>query len=147
MPVTYVLVKRKSPMNPDADARWYAETSKCRVCSFDEVTTDATQSSSATRGDVQLVLDAAINSMIKHLANGEIVQLGDFGNFRMKVRNTKKVWNEESGAWETAAPKNRSDFNASRNIAKSSIVFTPGKGMKSMLASARYQLIDGGTKE
>lgn len=144
MAITYVLTQRKNPQSATAPKRWYAKGSSIKEFGFNLLCDEASHASSATRGDVLLALDASIASMVRHLSEGETVQLGDFGRFRMEVHNTKKVYNE-LGEQVAAAPVVRDEFRASRNICGCRIVFTPGAALKNMCKTASYQLIDGGT--
>ena len=65
--------------------------------------------------DVKAILDSLNWAMGLELRSGNIVQVGEFGNFRLSVKST--------------GTENEDDFNASK-IKKARIVFTPGSSLR-----------------
>jgi nucleoid DNA-binding protein len=65
-----------------------------------------------------------LNLIPKHLAEGDIVDLGDFGIFRLTI-------GEEGTDTEAQV--------SSRNIKKVNMRFTPGKVFKEMLGKAQFE--------
>ena len=73
-----------------------------------------------------LVIDGLLYVMRQHLENGEVVQVGDFGNFRMLA-----------GSKGTAVAD---DFTTSL-FKKGRIVFTPGPMLKEVTAKPKFEKI------
>lgn len=146
MAITYVLTKRLStPTSPTSSKRWYAQTRSINTVTFDMVAEEAQYSCSATRGDVALVLDACISVMLRHLAQGEDIELGDFGRFHSTLINAKPYYDYQEMAKVIPAPVNKEDFTAAKNIIKSTVRFYPGISLRRMYRTATYRMIEGGT--
>ena len=82
MAFTYSIAMRKNPLKPLLDPMAYAVAQSSKVCEFDTVCKRIADRSSATAGDVKLVLDGLFNVVAESITNGEIVVLGDFGRFQ-----------------------------------------------------------------
>ena len=74
--------------------------------------------------DVMAVLNDLIKVLKRHLEDGEIVRLGDFGTFQVALSS-------EGAETEEA-------FNASL-IKNEKIVFRPGMDLKDMLLTLRFE--------
>ena len=81
--------------------------------------------STASRGDVMLVIDGLLYVMRQHLENGEVVQVGDFGNFRMLA-----------GSKGTAVAD---DFTTS--LFKRVVSFYTGSMLKEVTAKPKFEKI------
>lgn len=124
MAISYVLVARKNPLSPESGKKFYATAQSTGDVSFNRLAEEVMRSTSSTKGDVQLALDALISSMVSHLSNGEIIRLGDFGSFRMSISS--------KGATDSK------DFSTAL-ILKSRIAFAPGESLKAMINNLKYQ--------
>ena len=76
--------------------------------------------------DTAAVLEAFLNVVPDQLADGRIVELGDFGSFRLSVSSEG-----------TEKPE---DFTA-RHITDVRVIFTPGKRFKGVLNNSEFQKI------
>lgn len=126
MPLKYRLVKRKD-MSKDAleDAElYYAQTSISKKVNLNRICTRISKYSTASRGDILLVLDGLISVMNESLADGESIHLGDFGSFRM-VAGSK------------GAPTEK-DFSTSM-FNRAHIVFYPGTMLMNIVRDASYE--------
>lgn len=83
--------------------------------------------SSAFVGDVKLVIDGILSVMEERLEEGDVIQLGRLGNFRM-VAGSKGVENE--------ADFNTSFFNKAR------IVFSPGTMLTQVKKNVTFEHLD-----
>ena len=83
--------------------------------------------SSAFVGDVKLVIDGILSVMEERLEEGDVIQLGRLGNFRM-VAGSKGVENE--------ADFNTSFFNKAR------IVFSPGIMLTQVKKNVTFEHLD-----
>jgi hypothetical protein len=87
MSISYTLVKRKN-LSPEAapdEKLYYAQTQATRTYSFDEICEDATDTSTLSSGDLKLATDRIVLLMVKSLRKGEVVHLGELGNFQLMV--------------------------------------------------------------
>lgn len=126
MPLKYRLVKRKD-MSKDAleDAElYYAQTSISKRVDLNRICTRISKYSTASRGDILLVLDGLISVMNESLADGESIHLGDFGSFRM-VAGSKGALTEK-------------DFSTSL-FNRAHIVFYPGTMLMNIVRDASYE--------
>ena len=82
MAFTYSLAVRKNPLKPMLPAKYYAQAQASKVCDFEVVCNRIADRSSATAGDVKLVLDGLFYVVAEAIQGGEIVELGDFGRFQ-----------------------------------------------------------------
>ena len=82
--------------------------------------------STASRGDVQVVVDGLLYILKQRLQKGETVQLGDLGHFQAVIGSK--------------GTKLESDFNASL-IKRPRIVFRPSVTLKSVTGLAKFEKI------
>ncbi|MCD7852080.1 MAG: hypothetical protein LUH63_21605 [Parabacteroides sp.] len=85
MSVKYKLVLRKD-LSKDAgkdDKKYYASVNNSGTFSFDNLCESVASISTASRGDVLVVMDGALTVMKSALLRGEIVQFGELGNFQI----------------------------------------------------------------
>ena len=62
---------------------YYAQTRATRTCGFDELCDLIAESSTASSGDVKVVLDRMNKFAAKALERGEVVQLGELGSLQL----------------------------------------------------------------
>ncbi|RHU22004.1 hypothetical protein DXD68_22510 [Parabacteroides sp. TM07-1AC] len=86
MALQYHLVLRKN-LSKDVEAGkeklYYAQTRATGTCTFEELCALVAQSSTASSGDVKVVIDRVIEFLLLFLARGEVVQCGEFGTFQL----------------------------------------------------------------
>ena len=126
MPLKYRLVKRKDMSKDAAEGAelYYAQTSISKKVDLNRICSRISKYSTASRGDILLVLDGLITVMNESLADGESIHLGDFGSFRM-VAGSKGSSTEK-------------DFNSSL-FNRAHIVFYPGTMLMDILRDASYE--------
>ena len=81
--INYSLVQRRNPAKKDAPKLYYASAQKTGDLSFDEIKSKIAHSTTATAGDVSLVLESLLKVMSDALKEGKAVILDKFGNFRL----------------------------------------------------------------
>lgn len=84
MAVKYKLVQRKDMSKgaePDAK-RYYAQSYSSGMCTIKELCDTIADRSTATAGDVKLVIDGLVHVMAQRLAAGQTVQLAELGYFQ-----------------------------------------------------------------
>ena len=126
MPLKYRLVKRKDMSKDAAEGAelYYAQTSISKKVDLNRICSRISKYSTASRGDILLVLDGLITVMNESLADGESIHLGDFGSFRM-VAGSKGSSTEK-------------DFNSSL-FNRAHIVFYPGTMLLDIVRDASYE--------
>lgn len=126
MPLKYRLVKRPD-MRKDATAGsklFYAQIRTQNKISFKKLCELVSGYCTAKKGEVELVIDGLIYVLKEELEAGNVIQMGEFGNFRM-VAGSKGALTEK--AFTTALFK------------KSRIVFSPGSLLRDLIAKTRYE--------
>ena len=84
MPIKYRLVLRKDMTKGAAAGSklYYAVNKSTGTCDFEELCDQIADRSTASRGDVQVVVDGLLYILKQRLQKGETVQLGDLGHFQ-----------------------------------------------------------------
>ena len=126
MPLSYRLVKRPD-MRKDAvkgDTLYYAQVKALKKLSFDKLCDMIAVRSTAFVGDVRLIIDGMLSVMQERLEDGDIIQIGRLGNFRM-VAGSKGAATKETFTTDL--------FNKAR------IVFTPGVLLTSIKKAAKFE--------
>ena len=128
MSVKYKLVLKKDLTKGAAtDAkRYYASANVTGMMDFDTICDVVADRSTASDGDVALVLLGLIRCMQEALLRGEVVQLGALGNFRLSLGSSGVV--------------NADDFHASL-IRKPRIIYSPGVKLREMIAKVSIERI------
>lgn len=125
MPVKYNVVERKNLLDKTVAPKFYASAKADGEINLKAISREiSTASSTVSDTDVLAVLNDLIKVLTKHLSDGKIVKLGDFGNFQITVTS--------EGA-ETA-----DKFNASL-IRGNKIQFRPGADLRDMLKTVKYE--------
>lgn len=125
MPVKYNVVERKNLLDKAAAPKFYASAKADGEINLKAISKEISAASSTVSDtDVLAVLNDLIKVLTKHLSDGKIVKLGDFGNFQITVTS--------EGA-ETA-----DKFNASL-IKGNKIQFRPGADLRDMLKTVKYE--------
>ncbi len=128
MPVTYVLVERQNPQNPEAPKKFYATQKSSGELTFKNLSKEIAQGSTTVSDtDVLAVLNDLIKILNRHLAEGRIVRLGDFGSFQISLSS--------EGA------ESPEKFNASL-IKNAKVLFRPGMDIKDMVKTLKFSKIE-----
>ena len=124
MPLKFRLVKRRDMSKDAAEGAelYYAQTSITKKVDLNRICSRISKYSTASRGDILLVLDGLLSVMNESL--GESVHLGDFGSFRM-VAGSKGSSTEK-------------DFNTSL-FHRAHIVFYPGTMLTDTIRNASFE--------
>ena len=125
MSVKYKLVLKKDlTKGAAADAkRYYASAPVSGMMDFDSICELIADRSTASDGDVALVVLGLIRAMEEALLRNEVVQLGRLGNFRLSIGTVEEK-----------------DFQANM-IRKPKIIFTPGDKLRAMIEKVSLERI------
>lgn len=123
----YRLVKRSSnPSQKEAGKKFYAVAKSNGVTGLNSLCELISARSSISSADVKAVIDSMNFILDYELRAGRLVQMGEFGSFRMSVGS--------EGADE------KEDFTSSM-IRKQKILFTPGKTLRETKNKVTFQRI------
>jgi predicted histone-like DNA-binding protein len=134
MAIKYKLVQRKDLSKgaaPDGKL-YYASTNVTGMMDFETVCEVIADRSTASDGDVALVLKGLIRCLREALVRGEVVQLSGLGNIRLSVGS--------SGVADPA------DFQASL-LRKPKIIFSPGVKLKEILNKVSTERLEENVSE
>lgn len=126
MAQNYTVMARKNLMKPDEAPMYYAVARSGRKVSVKEVCKRISERSSYSKGELEGCIGEFLLEIVNVLEEGNIVQMGDLGNFRMSVK--------------TGTPtKTAKDFTSSC-IEKGKIVFYPGNDLRKLCRTLDYAL-------
>ena len=129
MAQTYKVVKKKNLGQDSAEvpSKHYAIPKYNGVTEADALYDLIAMRSTVSSADVKVVLDSLNYVLNRELQAGYIVQLGEFGNFRLSLSSAGAVTNE--------------DFEPSM-LKKARIIFTPGKSLKKTIKTTKFKAMD-----
>jgi len=123
MTVKFNVVERRNPANPEAPKKFYPSIASTGRKTLRQMAGRISEISTVSSADTMAVLEALLTTIPQELAAGNIVELGDFGNFWLKAN--------AEGA-QTAAEVRASQINTLLPR------FNPGKEFKKVLATVDY---------
>jgi predicted histone-like DNA-binding protein len=124
MSVKFNVVERGNPANREAPKKFYPSIASTGRRTLRQLAERIAQISTVSSADTMAVLEALLTTIPQELASGNVVELGDFGNFWLKA-NSEGVDTAEAvraSQITTLLPR----FNA-------------GKEFKKVLASVDYE--------
>lgn len=125
MSVKYNVTERKNLQDPQAAPKFYASAKADGEINLKSLSREiAGGSTTVSDTDVLAVLNDLIKTVSRHLADGKIVKLGDFGNFQISI---------SSDGAETA------EKVSSSLIRSNKINFRPGIDLRDMLSTIKYE--------
>ena len=124
MSVPYQLVLRHNPKDKLAPKKYYGAVKSSGRTEFETLCTTISDRGTCIKGDIQAALDGLIYAMKQGLAEGRIIQLGEFGNFRMSISGT--------------GVENLKEYAVSM-ITRKKIIFTPGKLLQDMMKTLSFK--------
>jgi predicted histone-like DNA-binding protein len=126
MTVRFNITPRKDPRNRESQPKYYATIRSNGRVDTRGIAKSINNMSTVSSVDTTAVLEAFLNVVPDQLAEGRIVELGEFGTFRLSVSS--------EGAEQAE------DFT-SRSITDVRVLFSPGKRFKQVLNTAEFQKI------
>lgn len=124
MSVKYNVVKRGNPARPDLPGKFYPSVASSGRKTLRQLSTQIAQISTVSSADTMAVLEALLTLIPQELAAGNVVELGDFGNFWLK--------NEADGV-------NTAEEARAAQITNLLPRFNAGKEFKKVLATVEYE--------
>lgn len=125
MPVKYNVTERKNLQDPQAAPKFYAIAKSDGEIDLKTLAKEISGGSTTVSDtDVLAVLNDLIKAANRHLSDGKIVKLGDFGNFQISISS------EGADTAEKVIPA---------LIRGNKINFRPGTDLRDMLKTVRYE--------
>ena len=91
MSVKFNIVERGNPSNPEAPKKFYPSIQSSGRLTLRELAEQASDRSTLTAADIMAGLESFLAIVLKELAKGNIVELGDFGSFWLKTNTEVQI--------------------------------------------------------
>lgn len=127
MALQFHLVQRKNlskNVEEGKEKLYYAQTRATGTCSFEELCNIVAESSTASSGDVKVVIDRVIKFLLLFLARGEVVQCGELGTFQLLQTSSGSVTVDE--------------FSSSM-LYRARLRFRPGPKLRELILTAKSE--------
>jgi len=128
MNAKFTIAARKKPGDPQAPTKYYAIAKSRGRVTVPELAERIGEISTVSSIDTSAVLEALLVVIPKELANGNIVELGDFGSFSLRISSEGSETPEQVTA---------------HNITKVRPRFNPGKRLKKMVKDISFEKSSG----
>ncbi|WP_103664892.1 HU family DNA-binding protein [Gracilimonas amylolytica] len=127
MPISFNVIERGEPgVEGGGVKKFYASAQSTGSAGIEELTNRIEKISTVSGADIRAVLYSIIDVLPELLSDGNIVEIGDLGSFRVSISSKGSEVAEEV---------------SSSNIKKAKIIFRPGKKFKQMLNNLNYSKI------
>ena len=127
MPAKYVVVAKKNPQDLSGPPKYYPMVKSTGKVTLRQLAERIADISTVSSVDVVAVLEAFLTIVPQELANGNLVSLGDFGTFSLRVRS--------EGA-------DSEDDVTAHKITKTLTSFRPGKWFQKALNSISFEKLE-----
>lgn len=128
----YIVVSRKNLQKPLEAPKFYAMARSGRKVSVKDVCKRISERSSYSKGELEGCIGEFLLEILNVLSEGNIVQLGDLGNFRMSIK--------------TGTPtKTEKEFTTSC-IKQGRVLFHPGNDLRKLCKTMDFVLYKPDTK-
>lgn len=124
MAIKYNVIQKAYPGDPTGPKKFYANSIADGEISLRRLSKEIAQTSSVSESDVYASLIDLAKMLAKHLADGKIVRLGDFGSFQISISS--------EGADSISKVTSASIKNAK-------ILFRPCIDLRETLATLKYE--------
>jgi predicted histone-like DNA-binding protein len=127
MAAKYKVVEKVNPSNREAPRKFYPSLQSSGRSSQRILAAEAADRSTLSDADMAAALANMLALIPKHLAMGRVVDLGDFGSFRLSI---------------SSEGSDSPDLVSSRNIKRVSVRFVPGPAFKEDLAKIQFEKVN-----
>ena len=124
MSITFSVAPKKDPRNQTAAPKYYAVAKSAGRADTNAVAKEIARMSTVSTADTMAMLEAFLTVVPDQLADGKIVELGEFGTFRISI---------SSDGADTA------DKVSADSITDVRVIFNPGKRFEDVLATLKFQ--------
>lgn len=124
MPIKFNVVQRGNPAKPQAPKKYYPSIQSSGRMTLRELAELASDRSTLSTVDIMAAVESFLDIIPEALAQGKVVELGDFGNFwlRFTSEGTEKPEDVRGGHILSLIPR-----------------FMPGKRFRSTLRAATFK--------
>jgi predicted histone-like DNA-binding protein len=124
MPITFNVVQRGNPAKPDVPKKYYPSIQSNGRMSLRELAELAADRSTLSTVDIMAAVESFLHIIPEALADGKVVELGDFGNFwlRFTSEGVEHAEDVRGDHIRSLIPR-----------------FMPGKRFKDALAAAKFK--------
>jgi predicted histone-like DNA-binding protein len=84
MPIKFNIVQRGNPAKPEAPKKYYPSIQSSGRMSLRELAETASDRSTLSTADMMAAIESFLAIIPEALAEGKVVELGDFGNFWLR---------------------------------------------------------------
>jgi predicted histone-like DNA-binding protein len=126
MTVKFNVVPKKDPRNLEAPPKYYPTVVSTGRSNLREIANRITAMSTVSSVDTMAVLEAFLTVIPWELAEGNIVELGELGSFRLTV---------------LASGEDHPEEVSKRNIKEAKVRFKPGKLFKQVLKGLEFRKV------
>ncbi|WP_066680035.1 MULTISPECIES: DNA-binding protein [unclassified Chryseobacterium] len=124
MPITFNVIQKRNPQDPDAPQKFYADIVGNGETTLADLAKYASTVSTVSKADILAVLESTFSKIADDVADGKIVYVGEY--FTLQAGGS-------SEGKETAEEVNASSIESVKTI------FRPGKMIKDALKLATFQ--------
>ncbi|REC43982.1 DNA-binding protein [Chryseobacterium sp. 5_R23647] len=124
MPITFNVIQKRNPQDPDAPQKFYADIVGNGETTLADLAKYASTISTVSKADILAVLESTFSKIADDVADGKIVYVGEY--FTLQAGGS-------SEGRDTAAEVNSSNIESVRTI------FRPGKMIKDALKLSTFQ--------
>lgn len=125
MSIKFKVIEKGQPgVEGGGEKKFYASANFTGEKSLDGLTKDIEKISTVSGADIRAVLYAMVDVMVGSLEEGQIVRLGELGSLRVSISSEGQEKAEDVKA---------------ATIRSSKVIFTPGKGIKNMLKTLKFE--------
>ncbi len=124
MSTQFKVVAKRNPQDATAPPKYYPSVQSTGRLTLRQLARRISEFSTVSSADTMAVLEGLLTVIPVELSNGNIVELGDFGSFWLRIQSKGVVVETEL---------------TSRHIKNTLPRFTPGKEFKQVLAGIEYR--------
>jgi predicted histone-like DNA-binding protein len=123
MPVKFNVVERGNPANPSAPKKFYPSVKSTGRVTTRQLAETAARETALASADILSAIEAFLKIIPRELAEGNIVELGEFGSFWLRIDSEPAESAEDVRTEKITGTKPR---------------FNPGKAFKKVLETLEY---------
>ncbi|MDR2832167.1 MAG: HU family DNA-binding protein [Streptococcaceae bacterium] len=124
MSVPYNVVPKVTPNKPEVPVKYFAVAKSRKKRTLKEIAKKAAQNSSISTADIHGAIMLVTELMCEYLAEGELIQLGDFGSFSLSL--------------SSAGTSTMEEFNP-KSIRVKKVLFKPGIELVEAMRNVKFE--------
>lgn len=117
---------RVNPRDVEAPKKYYVQAVSAGKTDLDRLAYLISNQSTVRKADCYAVLEALLHNMMDELSQGRIIEMGNIGNFQVKVNSE---------------PADTEDEASTTLVKKAKVNFRPAKALRDMLQTVSYKKV------